>query len=157
MRTEPTRCVASAISRSVETKRAACLADQTYHAVLAAKAYARTYGCALASALPRGLDCLRCGVTGMQRRQLASGVMKVSDMNAQANEHTLITSTTLKTVAQPQFAGFADLPAAEQYRSQHGGWLFKPDAGTVLWFDLTFTPTLIFTHTATHGQNGALL
>ena len=83
--------------------------------------------------------------------------MKVSHMNAQDNEHTLIASTASTTLAQPQFAGFTDLPAAAQYRTQHGGWLFKPDAGPVLWFDLTFTPTLIFTHTATHGQSGVLL
>jgi hypothetical protein len=59
--------------------------------------------------------------------------------------------------AHPQLAGFATADEALRFRHQHGGWVFKPQEGLVLWFSYTFTPGDIFTHHATRGLNGELL
>lgn len=59
--------------------------------------------------------------------------------------------------AHPQFASFATADEALSFRHQHGGWVFKPEEGLVLWFAHTFTASEVLTHKATRGLNGALL
>lgn len=48
---------------------------------------------------------------------------------------------------------------AKLYKSKTGcgGWIFQADNGTAALFPLKYTPSMIFTHAATHGQSGNLV
>jgi hypothetical protein len=54
-----------------------------------------------------------------------------------------------------EYAGFSNASAAKQHQQQNGGWFFLPeDNSQIIWFSLSFTPSQICTHPATHGMNG---
>lgn len=52
-----------------------------------------------------------------------------------------------------QFAQFATLEEAKQFRSNHGGWIMigemhheLPNTDYIFWFHISYTPTKIFNH-----------
>ena len=57
----------------------------------------------------------------------------------------------------PNIAHFDSLSAAKTWRSQQGGWLFSSEDGQVIWFNLTFTPSMVIAHKATSGLSGQLI
>ncbi|RJX82265.1 hypothetical protein [Pseudomonas sp. LS-2] len=55
------------------------------------------------------------------------------------------------------FAGFTSIDAAQSFRSEAGGWIFKAENGQIIWFAMSFTPSKILLHTATAGLSGSLV
>jgi hypothetical protein len=56
-----------------------------------------------------------------------------------------------------EFIGFADAVAAQAHRVGAGGWIFVADSGKAVWFNLSFTPTVILKHQAIAGTSGKLI
>jgi hypothetical protein len=57
----------------------------------------------------------------------------------------------------PRIAWFETVENAQDWRHEHGGWIFDSEGGPALWFALGFTPSAIFTHPATSGLSGKLM
>jgi hypothetical protein len=56
-----------------------------------------------------------------------------------------------------EFIGFPDAEAAQAHRVGAGGWIFVAESGKAVWFNLSFTPTVILTHQAVYGISGKLI
>lgn len=56
-----------------------------------------------------------------------------------------------------EFIGFADEVTAQEHRVGAGGWIFVAESGKAVWFNLSFTPTVIFKHQAIAGITGKLI
>lgn len=56
-----------------------------------------------------------------------------------------------------EFIGFPDTDTAQAFRHGAGGWIFVAESGKAVWFNLSFTPTVILKHPFIAGISGKLI